>query len=413
MPGREGEPVTPARSEIPEHAIAVTGVGVLTPLGDSPESLAEALRAGRSAIEPLAEIGGAGASRMTDFEATRYANVRGLRLYSRATRFGVCASKLALVDSGLEGGCLEGEQLGVVAASTFGHMDALLEYDRSLVTVGVQRTNPAWMPLGIPSAPGAAIALSFGAKAFSITLADGGASSLDALGLGARLVAGGRARACIVVGAFAWCHEFALSASRAGMLAPSDAFRVFDRRRRGTVLGEAAAAVILERLDDARARGASPRAFVCGQASTFAPEAPQMARALQRACEGALRAADLSPVDLGLVSAGANGSPEGDRAEARALLGALGEAAASVPVIAPKANLGDSIDAGGLLQAVAALSAMRSGQAPAIAGLEQPEIPGLGYSIGEARVDPGYALVTSTSHAGGCSALVLSVPRER
>jgi 3-oxoacyl-(acyl-carrier-protein) synthase len=87
--------------------------------------------------------------------------------------------------------------------------------------------------------------------------------------------------------------------------------------------------------------------------------------------------------------------------------------AASVPVIASKANLGDSIDAGGLLQTVVALSAMRSGRAPPIVGLEEPEVPGLRYVTREASVEPGYALVTSTSHAGGCSALVLSVRHER
>ena len=133
-----------------------TGVAVLTPLGDSPELLAESLRAGRVAVEPSPDIPEVGAARMPDFEATRYANVRGLRLFGRASRLGICATKLALRDAGLEQG-LEGQHLGVIAASTFGHLETLIEYDRSLVTVGLQRTNPALMPLGLPSAPGAAM----------------------------------------------------------------------------------------------------------------------------------------------------------------------------------------------------------------------------------------------------------------
>jgi 3-oxoacyl-[acyl-carrier-protein] synthase II len=404
--------VTTAYSERTSTSIAITGLGVLTPLGDSPASLAEALRAGRRAIEAAPDLGGSGQSRMNDFEATRYANIRGMRIYNRATRLGICATKLALVDSGFQAAGLPGEQLGLVTASTFGHLDTLIEYDRSLVTAGLQRTNPAWMPLAIPSAPGAVIALSFGAKAFSITLSDSGASSLDAVGLGARLLEGGRARACIVVGAFAICDELSLAAFRAGMLAPAEDFRVFDRRCRGTALGEAAAAVVLERLEDARDRGAEPKALVHGQASAFATRASDMEGGLRRACEGALRASALTPAQVGLISAGANGLPNADRAEARALVATLGDTAARTPVMAPKANLGETIDAGGLLQSLVALSALRSGTAPPIAQLEEPEVHGLRYLQQESPVDSGYALVTSMSISGACSALVLSARRE-
>ncbi len=194
-----------------------------------------------------------------DFEATRYANVRGMRIYNRSTRLGICAARLALVDAGLENSGFPGEQLGVVMASTFGHFDTLIEYDRGLYTQGPTRTNPALMPLAIPSAPGAMIALSFGAKACSITLADGGAGALDALGLAARLTRAGRVGACIVVAALGLFDELVLSAARAGQLAPPEAFRVFDQRSGGTAFGEAGVAVIVETMEHARARGATPK----------------------------------------------------------------------------------------------------------------------------------------------------------
>jgi 3-oxoacyl-[acyl-carrier-protein] synthase II len=109
------------------------------------------------------------------------------------------------------------------------------------------------------------------------------------------------------------------------------------------------------------------------------------------------------------VSAGANGSVEGDRAEAQALLDVLGEAAARTPLIAVKASLGETIDAAGLLQAAVALSAMSSGRAPPIARLEEPEVPGLRYATRPLDVAAGHALVTATSQTGACSALVLSM----
>lgn len=405
--------MTTANEDRANASVVMTGVGVLTPLADSLASLADALRAGRHSVDPAPDLGGAGESRMNDFEATRYANIRGMRIYNRMTRLGICAAKLALLDSGLEAAALPGEELGLVTASTFGHLDTLIEYDRSLVTAGLQRTNPAWMPLAIPSAPGAVIALSFGAKAFSMTLSDGGASSLDAVGLGARLVRGGRARACLVVSGFAICKELSLAASRAGMLAPAEEFRVFDRRSRGTAFGEAAAAVVLERLEDAQGRGVEPKAFVCGHAAAFATKASNIEGALQRACSGALRTSRVAPAQIGLVSAGANGQPTTDRAEARALVAVLGDTAARTPVMAVKANLGETADASGLIQSLAAVSALRSGSAPPIVRLDEPEVPGLRYLRHEAKVEAGYALVTSRSVSGACSALVLSARHER
>jgi len=434
-----------ARAEAPV-AIAITGVGVLTPLGDSVASLFEALQAGRRSIEPAPEpeLAGVLESRIADFDAVRYANVRGMRIYNRTTRLGISAVRLALTDAGLAEagagagagassapGAARSEELGVIVASTFGHLDTLMEYDRSLATDGIQRTNPALMPLGLPSAPGAAIALSFVAKAFSITLADEGASSLDAVALGARLLAEGRARVCVVVGAFSPFLELTVAAMRSGILATGGHVRVFDRGRAGTAFGEGAAALVMEREAEARLRGAPIKGLVAGQASTFASRtaasvaaAPNgAAAAISRACILALWAARIDPSQLGVVSSGANGSVAGDLAEASALREVLGACAAHTPVMAIKGNLGEGLDAGGLLQAIVALSALRGGLAPPvlppILELAEPEVPGLRYVRVESGSSPRgggvkgrHALVTATSSTGACSALILEVPHD-
>jgi 3-oxoacyl-[acyl-carrier-protein] synthase II len=259
---------------------------VLTPLGDSPDTLLAALREGRSAITPSAELGGVGVGAIADFEATKYTNVRGLRMYNRTTRLAICAAKLALTDAKIDPVTYPSDDLGVLMASTYGHLDVLLEYDRSLVANGVQRTNGALMPFAIPSAPGAMVALAFGAKAFSMTLSDGGASSLDALGLGARWVAEGRARACIVVSAFSPSSEIARAAARAGI----------------AEVGEAAVAFVLERSQDAAARSAVARGTVRGVGAAFAASPRERAAASERAVSGALRLANLSREGVGLVS---------------------------------------------------------------------------------------------------------------
>lgn len=393
--------------------VAVTGVGVLTPLGDSVASLMEALSAGRSSVGSLTSPAVVAGSPMHDFEATRYANVRGMRIYNRATRLGICATRLALKDAGLEDAGYPAERLGVVMAGTFAHFDTLIEYDRSLVTQGPSRTNPALMPLAIPSAPGAVIALSFGAKACSITLADGGAGGLDAVGLGARLVRSGRVGACVVVSALAFFDELILSAARAGLLTAADDFRVFDRRSRGTAFGEAGAALVLESIADAKARGVKPKGLLLAQASTFCRSGEDLERALGRAASKSITASDTDLHTLGLCSSGANGTARVDGAEGRALLRVLDGSPNQPAVAAVKASLGESLDTAGLLQTIVAMAALSGSPAPAVLGLAEPIVPGLAYLSEATAIRGKRALVTATSQTGACSALVVGQGAER
>jgi len=407
--------------------VVITGLGLITPLGDTAAAVGAALGEGRTSIAASADLPEVGESRIADFEATRYANVRGMRLYNRTTSLGLCAAKLALTDAGLEGGAslpAGGPGLGLVVGSTYAHLDTLIEYDRSLVAAGIQQTNPALMPLAIASAPGAAIAMAFSAKAFAVTLASEGASGLDALGMGMRLVAAGRADACLVVGAFAACRELSLSSARAGQLAPAGEVRVLDARHRGRAFGEAGAAVVLERADVARARGAVVKGILSGQGSVFAPAGTRREDALRRACEEALQAAGRSSRDLAFVSSGANALPRTDEVEARALHALLaggapgsgepgpgnpgsGAPADSVPVTAVKAGLGDLVDASGVVQVVLALDSLARRMIPPVAGLEQPALSGLRYATAPTAVSGAAALVTGTSDVGSCSAIVV------
>jgi 3-oxoacyl-(acyl-carrier-protein) synthase len=392
--------------------VAITGLSVFTPFGVGAGVLEDALRDGRVGIEPATDLPEAGVGKIRDFDPQRYANVRGMRVYSRATQLEICAAFVALADAGLSGEALDARELGVVTASSFSHLETLLEYDRGLTTQGMQRTNPTLMPLGLPSAPGAATALSLPAKAFSITLNDGGASGLAALGLAARVLAAGRARVCIVAGAFSLFPELLLSASRAGKLASSERYVVLDRAGSGIALGEAAAALVLESTERATARGRVPLGFVRAEASRFAANPSELGKSLGRASRAALRGAELGPERLALACVGANGASADDEAHAQALVSVLGEHAARVPLLAPKANLGESLDPSGLVQTIAALSTLRARVAPPIARLEHPRVPGLCYPSRPTELGAGAALLTATSLSGSCSALVLSLDAE-
>jgi 3-oxoacyl-[acyl-carrier-protein] synthase II len=389
-------------------AVAVTGVGVLTPLADAPDALFAALCDGRTALATSADFGGVGLAAIAEFEATKYANVRNLRMYNRTTRLAICAAKLALTDAKLDTATFPPEDLGLLMASTYGHLDVLIEYDRSLVASGMQRTNGALMPLAIPSAPGAMVALAFGAKAFSMTLSDGASSSLDAMGLAARWLAQGRARACLVVSAFSASPDVVRVISRSGALAATGDVRPFDRRATGTALGEAAVAFVLERVEDASSRGAPARGHVRGYGTTFAKSPGDRAHALRRATTDALASARVSAERIALVSAGASGVRELDRAEAEGLSSVLGEHARRVPVTSVKGALGETMDPSGAIQSWVAVAGLEKRRAPPILGLAEPDVAGLRYAKANEIVEPGVALVTALCRDGGCSAVVIS-----
>jgi 3-oxoacyl-(acyl-carrier-protein) synthase len=391
--------------------VAVTGRAVLTPLADAPDVLHAALLEGRSAVAPAPDLGDVGVAEIRDFDFTKYAAVRGMRMYNRTTRMAICAAKLALADAAITPGTTyAGDDLGILMASTYGHLDVLCEYDRSLVTNGMQRTNASLMPFSIPSAAGAMVALAFGLKAFSLTLANGNASALDALGLGARWLSEGRAKGCVVVASFASFPDLVLAAARAGLLAPARQLRVFDDRSSGTAIGEAAVAFVLERVRDAETRGKAVHGHVCGYGTCFAGAGQSgLGEAVRRAAADALRGARLRPADVALVSAGGSGEPELDRAETDGLDGLFCELPAAVPITAHKGALGETFDVSGALQTLVALSSLKSRTAPPVASLADAttRTSHLAYLRKPGALRGGVGLVTSTSRAGSSSAVVV------
>lgn len=399
-------------------AVAITGVSVFTPFGVGAEALAAALGAGRVAVEPAPELSEVGLARITDFDPLRHVSVRGMRVYPRATQLEICAAALALTDAGWSGeAALDPMELGLVTASSYSHLQTLVEYDRGLVSVGMQRTNPTLMPLGLPSAPGAATGLALSAKAFSITLNDGGASGLAALGLGAHAIRDGRARACVVAGAFTPFAELLESSLRAGLSASAERFRVLDREAEGVAFGEAAAALVLEPLEAALGRGRSPLGVLRAQATRFAPPGASLASALGRAVSAALSSARLGSAPaataaISLACVGANGDPREDAAHLDALSSALGAAAEPVVIAAPKASLGEMLDPSGLVQAVVALGALRARRAPPIARLATARAPSPRHPTAPVELAPGAALLTAISPSRSCSALLLSLGGE-
>jgi 3-oxoacyl-[acyl-carrier-protein] synthase II len=244
-----------------------------------------------------------------------------------------------------------------------------------------------------------------------LTVSTACASGATSLGIGADLLAAGRADVVVAGGADVLCR-FVLRGFNVLRSLTREAVRPFDRRRSGLLLGEGAGIVILERAASVTARGHAPLGWLLGHASTAdgvhvtAPD-PE-GRGLSAAVHGALRQADLGPEAIDFVSTHGTGTVANDRVEAEVLARALGPRAPEVPVNSIKAHLGHTMGAAATLEAIMCLLAARHGQIPPTLNHEEPD-PSCGLDVvrGEARAGRVRVTLSTSLGFGGCNAALV------
>jgi 3-oxoacyl-(acyl-carrier-protein) synthase len=347
--------------------VAITGIGLVSPLGCEPATFWEKLQGGVSAIAPVATLDLSDApvqvgAEVKDFQAEEYLGSKGLRYVGRGTRLLSVAMQQALRDAGLEANETTLGETGLVVGTAHGNFLQTTDYTQKIMT-----SDPAkLLPMeGFDAALNSAInyaSVRFMLKARVRTLSSGFASSTDAVGSAAWMVSAGQAKRMIAGGMDQLSLDWFLLSALNDELARGDGDIVsmpFDRRRRGPVLGEGSYMFVLETLDDARERGATVYGEVAGYASAFS--GAQKAETLERVIALALGRAGLAAHDVDLVSACANSSRDGDRLEAQAITGVLGK---GVLVTAVKSMLGECGGASGAMQTAAALLALQNGIVP-------------------------------------------------
>ena len=407
-----------------EPAIAITGVGVISPIGTGREAFAEGLLAGRCAVGPITRFesgpvaGGLGAE-IADFDPAPYLGSKGLRRIDRTSLLAGSAARLAIDDAGLEE-VYPPERTGVALGSTFGVIDNICFFDRDALEDGPAYVNPMDFPNTVYNAPASRIAIFCKITGPTSTISTGNASALDALLYGADFLRIGRAKVFLVGGAYGLNPDTLWVFHRSGLLAGSSAgtsekSAPYGKSRSGFLLGEGAGILTMERLDDAGRRGASVKAVLSGAATCYGSSGSvglrPAATSGARAAELAIADAGLSPGDIGLVVGGANGSPMGDLAEAQALGSVFGPRLAEIPLLPLKALTGECLDASGAFQLMSALVCLEKG-IPAIS-LDWETDPACGLlklDSGQKAPPPAHALVLSLSGTGGAAAAVLSRP---
>ncbi|QBI54922.1 beta-ketoacyl-[acyl-carrier-protein] synthase family protein [Streptomonospora litoralis] len=401
--------------------VAITGWGVVTPAGCSPDDLWAGLRAGKSTAAVLTSpelarhrmhIGCA----VRGLDGAREVSAKDARRLDPFTVYGTTAALAAHRDAGSP--APEPGRGAIVVGNAVGGRSTSDSQSRNYVEQGPGRVNPLMPLMTMPNAAAARIAMDLGWQGPATTIATTCSSGADAVGHALLLLQTGRADAVLAGGCECTLTPVTLAAF--GNLnavskrvdRPEHACRPFDTDRDGFVMGEGAGFVLLERSADARARGAAPYAEIAGYGSTSDAYHLSMPRpdgsGAADAMAQAISDAGLAPSDIVHVNAHGTATPHNDRAEAAALHRVFG--AHQPPVTAPKGVLGHLIGAAGAVELVATVQAMARCEVPPTANHERAE-PGLEIDVvhGEPRaVHSGPALTNSFGFGGHNAALVVT-----
>ena len=406
--------------------VAITGIGVITSFGDSPELLHTALCNGESASYRLdlcewATSDCRQGGQIPSFEAEAYLKGKPLRQLDRTGRIVASAAKLALENSGWTPEMLQAQDVGLALGTMFSSMHTISAFDRHGLTQGPSYVSPMDFANTVLNAAAGQTAIWHNLRGINSTIAGGTSSGLMALAYASDLIRYGGHTALLAGGADEFCFEAWCGFERAGLLRRPNGHSglpvPFSAGRNGFVLGEGAALLMLEEWEAAHERGASIVGEILGHGSSYdlANNSDCGPEAISRAMKAALNDSHMLPGDISCVSASANGSISADHNEALAIHALLNGSAPSLPITAIKSMLGEALGASGALQAIDLLESLRSHTLPGIRGLEYhgPEMPELHFCREKQMLSGHSGLVNAVGIDGNVCSLVISTIPER
>jgi 3-oxoacyl-(acyl-carrier-protein) synthase len=405
--------------------VAITGIGVVSPVGNGCNTFFDALLAGRSGIDSVEVNFPTGAESVlagcVQFDPdSRFTKARLLTL-DRVSQFALVAAREAMQQAGLAGDAAHTlcppERFGVAMGTGSGGAGSTDAAYTALLEQKVARLRPMTVVLAMHNATAAHLSMEFGLKGPSSTVSNACASSASAIGDAFRQIRHGYADVMLAGGAEALLNRGTIRAWQSmhtlARLHPEGAHascRPFSADRSGLVLSEGAAMVVLEDMEMARKRGATILAELAGYASTTDAHHLTQPQAQGQAAAMALALADarMNPSDIGYLNAHGTATDIGDVVETAAIRLAFGNTAAALPVSSTKALLGHSMGAAGAMELVVSVLALQSASLPATAFLEKPDPRcDLDYIPVQGRVVRGLKAAMSNSFAFGGSNAVL------
>jgi 3-oxoacyl-[acyl-carrier-protein] synthase II len=362
----------------------ITGVGLLTPVGNDLTSSWKALLAGTSGAGPITQFEATEdyatriACEVKGFDPSRYLDPKEVKRNDRFVQFAIAVAEEAMASAGLAGpeerAGIPPERMGVIFGSGIGGMYTFEDQTRVLVTRGPKRVSPFFVPMFIPDMAAGMVSIRYGARGPNYATVSACASSGHALGDSFRILQRGDADVMLAGGTEAAVTPLCIAgfSSMKAMSTrnedPAGASRPFDAGRDGFVIGEGAAALVLETLEHAQARGAPILGEMVGYGASgdayhiTAPE-PTGAGARHAIAE-ALRDAGAAPAEVEYINAHGTSTPHNDAMETRAIKGFFGEHAYRMVVGSTKSMTGHLLGAAGAMEAVICLMVTREGRIP-------------------------------------------------
>lgn len=406
--------------------VVVTGVGAVTPVGNSVGEMWDALVNGRSGIAPVTQFDASQhssriAGEVKDFDATEWMSPKEMERNDPFVRFAIAAAKQALADSGLQIEEANADRVGVLIGSGIGGTRTWEEQNAILVERGPSRVSPFFVPMLIADMASGQVSIMTGARGPNSAVVTACATGSHAIGDATEIIRRGDADAMIAGGAEAAVRPLAMAGfcSMRALSTRNDdyahASRPFDKERDGFVIGEGAGVVVLEEYESARSRGADIYGEVAGygmsgDAHHITLPAPG-GEGAQRCMAHALRNAGIQPDQIDYINAHGTSTPPNDRFETQAIKAVFGDDLAHrVPVSSTKSMTGHLLGAAGAVEAIVCLLAIRHGVLPPTINylVPDPECD-LDYVPNEARqTEVRFALSNSFGFGGHNASLLFT-----
>jgi 3-oxoacyl-[acyl-carrier-protein] synthase II len=371
-----------------KRRVVVTGLGVVSPLGNTAADSWENLVAGKSGAGPIqrfdpSEMDVRFACEVKEFDPLDYMDRKEVKRSDRFVHYAMAATAEAVRDAGFNGTLPDPDNTGVLIGSGIGGIYTFEEQCRISIQKGYKRVSPFFVPMFIPDMGSGLISIKYGARGPNYCTVSACASSAHALGESFRLIQSGGAEMMIAGGAEAAVTPLAI-AGFANMKAlsprndePERASRPFDKERDGFVMGDGAGVLIMESLESAQARGATIRGEVLGYG--MSADAHHMTQPVpggegaRRAMAAALEDANLAPTDIQYINSHGTSTPHGDIAETQAVKALFGDHAYELVMNSTKSMTGHLLGATGALEAAITLMVMENGVIPPTINNEFPD----------------------------------------
>lgn len=405
-----------------KRRVVITGVGVISPVGNDAQTFWASLLAGKSGIGPVTHFDASEfptriAGEVKDFDPSAFMDKKDVKRTDRFVQFALAATKMALEDARLKIEEQDPERVGVYIGSGIGGLATWEDQHRVLLEKGPRRVSPFLIPMMIANMAAGQVSIHFGLKGPNSAPITACATGTHAIGDAFKIIQRGEADVMVAGGTEATIRPLAFAGFCAAKAMstrndePEKASRPFDKDRDGFVMGEGAGVLILEELEHAKRRGAPIIAEVIGygmSADAFHLTQPDPdGDGAKRAMLAAIRDAGIRPEEVDYINAHGTSTELNDKVETQAIKAAFGEHAYKLAVSSTKSMTGHMLGAAGAVEAIATALALRDQILPPTINYETPDPAcDLDYVPNEARRAPVRVALSNSFGFGGHNATI-------